>query len=106
MTSFDDREKAFENKFAHDKTLKFKAQARAAKLMGVWAAEKMGKTGDAVMAYALEVVEADLKEPGTADIIVKVKADLMSANIEVSDKEMEVQLDRCLAIAAEQILAE
>lgn len=106
MSTFDDRQKAFENKFAHDEKLKFKAQARAAKLMGVWAAEKMGKTGDGVMVYALEVVEADLKEPGTDDIIAKIKADLTVAGVEVDDKELESQLDICLADAAEQILSE
>lgn len=106
MTSFNEREKAFENKFAHDAQLKFKAQARAAKLIGVWAAEKMGKTGDAIMAYALEVVEFDLKEPGTDDIIAKVKADLSANGITMTDKEMDTQLDICLVQAAEEILTE
>ena len=106
MTTFDDRQKAFENKFAHDAQLKFKAQARAAKLMGIWAAEKMGKTGDATLNYALEVVEADLKEPGTADIIAKIKTDLDAANIPTHDKELDTQLDLCLAQAADQILNE
>lgn len=106
MSTFDDRQKAFENKFAHDAQLKFKAQARAAKLMGVWAAEKMGKTGDGIMIYALEVVEADLKEPGTDDIIAKIKADLLAMSIEVDDKELQMQLAECLSTAAEQILSE
>ena len=76
MTTFDDRESAFENKYAHDEEMKFKAQARANKLLGLWAAELMGKTGDEAAAYAVEVVKADFVEAGHEDVVRKVATDL------------------------------
>lgn len=76
MTTFDDRENAFENKFAHDAEMQFKAEARANKLLGLWAAGLMGKTGDAADAYAKEVVKADFEEAGHEDVFRKVSADL------------------------------
>ena len=81
MTSFDDREKAYEKKFAHDAELKFKASARRNKLLGVWAAEKMGMTGDDVEHYAKGVVLADLEEPGDEDVFRKVRSDFDDAGI-------------------------
>ena len=72
MTTFDDRENAFENKFAHDEEMKFKAEARANKLLGQWAAGLLGKTGDDVDAYAREVIKADFEEAGHDDVIRKV----------------------------------
>ena len=76
MTTFDDRENAFENKFAHDAEMQFKAEARRNKLVGLWAAGLMGKTGDAAAAYAREVVAADFEEAGHEDVVRKLKADL------------------------------
>lgn len=76
MTTFDDRENAFENKFAHDAEMQFKAEARRNKLMGLWAAGLMGKTGDAAAAYAREVIAADFEEAGHEDVVRKLKADL------------------------------
>ena len=76
MTTFDDREHAFENKFAHDEEMKFKAQARCNKLLGLWAAELLGKTGDDAASYAAEVVKADFEEAGHEDVVRKVAADL------------------------------
>ncbi len=76
MTTFDDRESAFENKFAHDEEMNFKAQARANKLLGLWAAEKLGKTGDDANAYAVEVVKSDFEEAGHEDVVRKVVGDL------------------------------
>ena len=67
MTTFEDREKGFERKFAHDEELKFRATARRNRLIGLWAAEKMGLTGDEAQAYAREVIKADLAEPGDED---------------------------------------
>ena len=74
MTAFDDRESAFENKFAHDEEMTFKAEARANKLLGIWAAELLGK--DDVDAYVLEVIKSDFEEAGHDDVIRKVAADL------------------------------
>ena len=76
MTTFDDREHAFENKFAHDAEMQFKAEARRNRLLGLWAAELLGKTGDAAAAYATEVVKADFEEAGDEDVYRKVSGDL------------------------------
>ena len=76
MTSFDDRENAFENKFARDAELQFKAEARRNKLLGLWAAELMGKSGDEADAYAKEVIKADFEEAGDDDVLRKVATDL------------------------------
>ena len=76
MSTFDDRENAFENKFAHDEEMKFKAEARTNKLLGLWAAELLGKSGDDAAAYASEVVKADFEEAGHEDVVRKVAADL------------------------------
>jgi hypothetical protein len=76
MTTFNDREKGFENKFAHDAEMQFKAQARTNKMLGLWAASLLGKTGDEANAYALEVVRADFAEEGHEDVYRKLAADL------------------------------
>lgn len=76
MTSFDDRESAFENKFAHDEEMKFKAEARCNKLLGLWAADLLGKSAEEAAAYAKEVIKADFEEAGDEDVIRKVAADL------------------------------
>ncbi len=76
MTSFDDRESAFENKFAHDAETQFKIDARRNKLLGLWAAELLGKSGDEAAAYAVEVIKSDFEEAGDEDVIRKVAADL------------------------------
>lgn len=76
MTTFDERESAFENKFAHDAEMQFKAEARANNLLGLWAGELLGKTGDAAKAYATEVVKSDFEEAGHEDVVRKVAGDL------------------------------
>jgi hypothetical protein len=76
MSTFKDRENAFENKYAHDEEMKFKAEARCNKLLGLWAADLMGKTGDDVNAYVREVIKADFEEAGFEDVIRKVAGDL------------------------------
>ena len=76
MTTFDERANAFENKFAHDSEMQFRAEARANKLLGLWAAGLMGKSGDEAAAYAIEVVKADFEEAGTEDVVRKVASDL------------------------------
>lgn len=101
MTSIDDRKNAFEKKFAHDEELKFKALARRNKQLGLWAAEKLGKVGDAADAYAKEVVVADLQEAGEEDVFRKVRADFDAAGVEQSDHQirrtMEELLDQAIA---------
>ena len=78
MSTFDDRENAFENKFAHDAEMQFKADARRNKLLGLWAAELMGKSGDDAADYAREVVKSDFEEAGDEDVYRKVSGDLGS----------------------------
>lgn len=76
MTTFDDRENAYEAKFAHDEELLFKAEARCNKMLGLWAADLLGKTGDDAEAYAKSVIIADFEEAGHEDVVRKVAADL------------------------------
>ncbi len=88
MTTFDDREKAYETKFALDQELAFKAAARRNKLLGLWAAEKLGKSAEAAEEYAKSVIKADLEEPGDEDVFRKIKQDFEQANITISDQEL------------------
>lgn len=76
MTTFDDRETAFENRFVHDQELGFRAEARCNRLLGLWAAELLGKTGESAEAYARDVVKADFQEVGPEDVLRKLVADL------------------------------
>ncbi len=94
MTTFDDRENAFESKFAHDAEMQFKAEARRNKLLGLWAAGLMGKSGDAATEYAREVIKADFQEAGDDDVVRKVKADLGDLATEAKIREMMVELLR------------
>ena len=92
MTTFDKREEGFEKKFAHDEELRFKANARRNRLLGMWAAEKLGLTGDAAIAYAKEVVMADFEESGDNDVLTKVKKDLEAKGVASSDQEIRRQM--------------
>ncbi|MEM9319607.1 MAG: DUF1476 domain-containing protein [Pseudomonadota bacterium] len=103
MSSFDERESAFENKFAHDAEMQFKAEARRNKLMGLWVAELLGKTGDAAENYAKEVVRADFEEPGHEDVMRKVLADLGGAAPEADVRAKYAEL---LGQAKAQIMDE
>ena len=103
MTTFDDRESAFENKFAHDEEMNFKADARANKLLGLWAAEKLGKSGDEADAYAKTVVLADFEEAGHEDVVRKVVADLEG---NITADEIRAKRAELLAIAKDQIMQE
>lgn len=101
--SFKDREKGFENKYAHDQELQFRATARRNRLIGHWAAELLGKTGDEVGAYAVEVVKADFKEAGDEDVIGKLKADLGDR---ADDATIRAKLAECMRIAKAQLMDE
>ncbi|KUO57766.1 MAG: hypothetical protein APF80_03020 [Alphaproteobacteria bacterium BRH_c36] len=103
MTTFDDREKAFEKKFAHDQDLKFKSEARRNNMLGVWVAEKLGMTGDEVAAYQKEVRRADLAEAGDEDVFRKVRADLDAKGVSVSDEELRAQMITAMEQAIAQI---
>jgi len=105
MTTFDDREKSFEKKFAMDQDLKFKAESRRNKMIAEWAAEKMGITGDDVDAYIKAVRKADFEEAGDDDVFRKVKADLEAKGVSVSDQDLRQQMDECLAKAVTELEA-
>jgi len=101
--SIKDRKDAFENKFAHDAELRFKAEARRNKLLGLWAAELLGKTGDDADAYAKEVIAADFEEPGDEDVFRKVRGDLDAAGVDQSDHQIRRTMDELMVRAAEEI---
>lgn len=103
MSSMKDRQDGFERKFAHDEELKFKAVARRNKLLGVWAAEKMGKSGPEADAYAKEVVVADFEEAGDDDVFRKIRADLDAAGVTVSDHQIRHAMADLLDTAVKQI---
>ncbi len=88
MTSMKDREEGFERKFAMDEELRFKATARRNRMLGMWAAEKLGKTGDEADAYAKEVVIADFQEAGDDDVVRKVRGDLEAAGLAMSEQQI------------------
>src|SRR4029077_61425 len=96
MTTFDKREEGFEKKFAHDEELKFKAMARRNKLLGMWAAEKMGISGPAAETYAKEVVAADFEEPGDEDVFRKVRKDLDAKKVAMSDQQLRKTMDELM----------
>ena len=106
MASFNDREKAFEDKYKHDQELQFKAEARRNKLLGLWAAELMGLSGPDADAYAREVVQSDFDEPGDDDVLRKVFGDLKSKGVDKSEHQVRRQMDDLMTTAKEQILTE
>ena len=103
MSSFDKRGEGFEKKFAHDEELRFKASARRNKLLGLWAAEKLGKTGAEAEAYAKEVISADFEEAGDDDVFRKVQADLTAGGVEQSEHQIRRTMDDLMTQAIEQI---
>lgn len=104
MPTFDDREKAQEAKFAHDAELTFKADARRNKLLGLWAAELMGRS-DATT-YAAEVVASDFEEAGHEDVYRKVSGDFKEAGVSVSEVDLRAKMAELLVVAREQISSE
>ncbi|MDP3077277.1 DUF1476 domain-containing protein [Bradyrhizobium sp.] len=105
MSTFDKREEGFEKKFALDADQKFKAEARRNKLLGLWAAEKLGIAGDAAAAYAKEVVASDFEESGDADVVRKVLGDLSAKGVTVTEPELRVKMDELMATAVMQVKA-
>ena len=103
MTTFDDREKAFENKFAHDQDLKFKAEARRNTALAEWAAAKLGLTGAEVDAYAKAVRHADLLEKGDNDVFRKIRKDFDDKGVKIGDAEIRKAMDEFLAKAVHDI---
>lgn len=103
MSSFDKRQEGFEKKFAHDEELQFKANARRNKLLGLWAAEKLGKAGDEADAYAKSVVMADFEEAGDDDVFRKIRKDLDAAGVEQSDHQIRRTMDELMQTAIKQV---
>ena len=106
MTTFDKREEGFEKKFAHDEELRFKAMARRNKLLGLWAAEKLGLAGGEADAYAKSVVMADLEEPGDEDVFRKVRGDFDAKGVDQTDHQIRRTMDELLATAVAQVSKE
>ena len=105
MTTFDKREEGFEKKFAFDEELQFKAGARRNKLLGLWAAEKMGLSGPEADAYAKSVVVADFEEAGDEDVFRKVRGDFYAKSVKQTDHQIRQSMNELMATAVEQIKA-
>jgi len=105
MTTFNEREKGFERKFEQDQELAFKVKARRNKLLGLWAAERLGLAGDAARRYAQEVMQSDLQHPGSADIVAKVCGDLTRQGVACDEARARAELERCAEEAKKQLAA-
>ena len=103
MTTFDKRKDAYESKFARDEELRFKATSRRNKLLGLWAAEKLGKTGADAEAYAREVIRSDMEEAGDNDVFRKVRRDFDAAGVQQSDHQIRRSMDELMAEAVAPI---
>lgn len=103
---FEDRQKAFEDKYAHDTELQFKVGARRNKLLGLWAAEQMGMHGDAAAQYARAVVESDFEQAGDEDVFRKVAGDLKAKKVDISDHRLRKRMEELLQEARKQLMNE
>lgn len=106
MTTFDNREKAFEDKYKHDQDLQFRVEVRRNKLLGLWVAEMLGKSQDEADSYAKEVISSDFEEPGDDDVVRKVLADLEQHNVDFSEHRLRKKMDELLGVAKEQVMNE
>ena len=106
MTTFSERQKGFEKKFEHDQELAFKAKVRRNRLLGLWAAERMGLEGAAGVAYAKEVVAAEFDEGGDDGVIRKVVQDLAAKGVAIDNERVAFELKRCATEARKQIMAD
>ena len=103
MTTFDDREQAFENKYAHDQELEFKATARRNRMLGLWAGGLMGLEGDHLEQYAGAVVRSEIEHHSDEDVLRKVSKDLSASGAKVTEGAVRAKMEEFLAIAREQI---
>ncbi len=106
MTGFDDREKAFEDKYKHDEELQFRVTNRRNKLLGLWVAAQLGKAGADADAYAKEVVMSDFEAPGDDDVVQKVLRDFKAAGVEMSEHRVRRHMDELLLTARDQVMRE
>lgn len=105
MTTFDEREKGYEAKLAHDEELKFKATVRRDKWLGLWAAAKLGKTGKAADDYAAELIAVELEKDGHEAILKRIRADFDAAKVEITDAQIHREMDELFAKAMEEVMA-
>ena len=105
MSTFDEREQAFENKFRHDQDMLFKINSLRTRLIGLWAAKRLGITGDEAEAYALEVISADIIEPENIGIIRKLQSDFKVKGVKISDHRIGKELERQRDVARKQLNA-
>jgi hypothetical protein len=105
MSTFDKREEGFERKFAHDEEVRFKARARRNKLIGLWAAQKLGLVGDAAEAYAKEIVVVDFEEPGDDDVFARIRKDFEAKGVGQSDHQIRRTMEELMAKAVEDVKA-
>jgi hypothetical protein len=105
MSTFDKREEGFEKQFAHDEELRFKAKARRDKLLGLWAADLLGRSGAAAEAYAASLIAADLAQPGDEEIFRRIRADFEAAGVRQSDHQIRRTMEQLLAKATGEIKA-
>ncbi|MFZ1883125.1 MAG: DUF1476 domain-containing protein [Rhodoplanes sp.] len=103
MDSFDRRKEGFEKKFAHDEELRFKATARRNRLLGLWAADKLGLSGADAEAYAKEVVVSDLESPGDNDVFLKIRKDFDAKGVKQSDHQIRRTMEELLARAIDEV---
>ncbi len=106
MALFDDRKKVQENKFVHDQGLRFKMTARRNKLLGLWLAGEMGKTGESAEAYAREVIEADFERPGDDDVVEKAMADIREAGLDIDEHKLRTRMAALEKEAESQVKSE
>jgi hypothetical protein len=105
MSTFDKREEGFERKFVHEEEVRFKARARRNKLVGLWAAQKLGLTGDAVEAYAKEIVFLDFEGPGNDDMFARIRRDFDAKGVDQSDHQIRRTMEELMAKAVEDVKA-
>jgi hypothetical protein len=105
MSTFDKREEGFERKFAHDEEVRFKARARRNKLLGLWAAQKLGLAGDAADAYAKEIVAADFEAPGDDDVLGRIRRDFDAKAVAQSDHQIRRTMEELMTKAVEDVKA-
>jgi hypothetical protein len=103
MSGFDKRREGFESKFVHDEDLRFRATARRDKLLGLWAAEKLGLSGTAAEDYAKEVVKAEFEEPGDHDVFRKIRRDFDAKSIAISEHQIRREMEDLMKTAVEQV---
>lgn len=106
MTTFDERERAFENKYQHDEELLFRIRARRDKLAGLWAADLLGLTGPAADDYVRQIIDTDIATPGPHDIRDRLCADLKARGVDMSEHRVERELEHLLDVARQQVVSE